>query len=144
MLISITAPDNATLNAALVAIKLQQFAGAAPARWALTLGDDGVSASLDTSSTVWPTGLPAGVAVANVVPASVAMWQAKAALQAAGLLDAANAAVGAQNNPVLNAFWSSATTMDRASPTLASLATALNLTSAQVDQLFVTAGAIAL
>ena len=82
--------------------------------------------------------------VANPIPATVAMWQAKAALQAAGLLDKATAAITAANNPVLTAFWSGAATIDRTSPTLASIGTALGLTSSQLDQLFVSAAAISL
>lgn len=81
---------------------------------------------------------------APVVPASVALWQAKAALEAAGLDKQAEAAVAAANSPALTAFWATAPTIDRTSPTLAKIATALNLTSAQVDALFVQAAAISL
>ena len=78
-----------------------------------------------------------------VVPSSVALWQAKAALQAAGLLTTANTAVAAQGSPVTD-FWASASNIDRTSPTLAGIATLLNLTPAQVDALFVQAASISL
>lgn len=78
------------------------------------------------------------------IPPNVAMWQAKAALQHAGLLDAANAAIAATGNPVLSFFWQSATSIDRASSTLARIAATLNMTPAQVDDLFIAAAAIAL
>ena len=84
------------------------------------------------------------IAPASAVPPSVAMWQAKAALQAAGLLTSATAAVAAANNPVLTAFWEGASTIDRSSPTLAGISAALSLTSAQIDALFVQAATIAL
>ena len=82
--------------------------------------------------------------IANPVPTSVALWQAKAALHNAGLLDQANTIIAAANNPVLSAFWANANDIQRSSPTLASLATQLNLTDAQVDQLFIQANAITL
>ena len=78
------------------------------------------------------------------IPSSVALWRAKAALHEAGLLDQADAMITAANNPVLAAFWSNATSIERASPTLASLATQLNLASDQLDALFVRAAAITL
>lgn len=85
--------------------------------------------------------LPAPVAI---VPKSVAMWQAQTALQAAGLLTQANTAIAALNNPAVTNFWAHAQTLDRADPILASVAASLNLTSAQLDQLFVQAGAISI
>lgn len=78
------------------------------------------------------------------VPATVAMWQAKAALQGAGLLDKANGAVVASGSSVLEAFWSGAASIDRASPTLASIAAVLGLSDAQVDALFIAAAGISL
>ena len=144
MFISITAPDLASRDAALVAIKLQQFSNSVPARWTLTLNADSVSATLDTDSTIAPTGLSAGVVIAPLVPPSVLMWQAKAALHQAGLLTQADAAITAAGNPALAAFWSNAPSIDRSSPTLASLAAALGLADAQVDALFIAAGSFAL
>ena len=129
--------------------------------WQNTISWDGVSAYTPPSgwttrlvSTLPPGGAqgwtltgstwtPPAVVVPEV-PATVAMWQAKAALQGAGLLTAANNAVSAANNQVLTAFWNSAASIDRASPTLASIAETLGLTSAQVDALFIAAGNIAI
>jgi hypothetical protein len=82
--------------------------------------------------------------VVPVVPDTVALWQAKAALSAAGLLTQADAAIAAANNSVLTLFWATAANLDRASPTLATLAGALNLSSAQVDQLFIQAAGVSL
>jgi hypothetical protein len=79
-----------------------------------------------------------------VIPPSVSLWQAKAALQAGGLLTAANAAVAAANDEVLSLYWASATNISRNAPSLLGIATALSLSSAQVDALFVTANSIEL
>ena len=144
MFISITAPDLASRDAALVAIKSQQFNDSPPTRWTLSLGADGVSATLDTDSTVAPAGLPAGVVVTTLAPPSVLMWQAKAALQQAGLLAQADGAIAAAGNPALTAFWSYAPSIDRTSPTLASLAKTIGLSDPQIDALFIAAGNIAL
>ena len=83
-------------------------------------------------------------AVVVAVPASVALWQAKAALQNAGLLTAASAAVTAMNNEAITAFWAQAQSIDRASPTVAAIASTLNLTGAQLDALFIAAAGISL
>ena len=81
---------------------------------------------------------------APAVPQEVAVWQAKAALQNAGLLTAANTAVTALNNEAVTAFWASAANISRTSPTMAQIAATLALTSAQVDALFIQAAAISL
>lgn len=78
----------------------------------------------------------------NLVPASVTRFQALAALSNAGLLANAQAAVNASTNPLVPLAWNNAQTFDRASPTIAALATALNLTSAQLDALFIAAAGI--
>ena len=90
--------------------------------------------NVPTAATVPPT----------PVPGSVALWQAKAVLQASGLLDAADAAIASANNPVLNQYWNSGANIDRTSPTLASLGASLNLTSVQIDQMFIEAATISL
>ena len=76
------------------------------------------------------------------VPAQVALWQARAVLAQQGLLDAASAAVAASGNPVLKAVWEYGNVITRASPGLALLAGALELTSEQVDDLFRAAAAL--
>jgi len=75
------------------------------------------------------------------VPQSVSRFQALAALHNAGLLDAAQAAVTAAGGLPLLA-WNNAQSFERGSPTIASLAAALNLTPAQLDALFIAASQI--
>jgi hypothetical protein len=75
------------------------------------------------------------------VPQTVSRFQALAALQQQGLLDKAQAAVTAAGGVTLLA-WNNAQSFERNSPTIAALAAALNLTSAQVDALFVSAAQI--
>ncbi len=69
------------------------------------------------------------------VPAAVSRFQAKAALAQAGLLDDVEAAI-AQADATTKLAWSDAMQFERASPTIAALAAALSLASAQVDDLF--------
>lgn len=88
---------------------------------------------------VWQNG--AWVAGPTPVPQTVTRFQALAALSNAGLLANAQAAVTAAGGITLLA-WENAQSFDRSSPTIASLATALSLTSAQVDALFIAAAQI--
>lgn len=77
------------------------------------------------------------------VPQSVTRLQAKAALLQAGLLDAANAHFAqAGADPLARLAWAEATTFERDSRLVAATAAALNLSSAQVDDLFRTASEI--
>lgn len=73
------------------------------------------------------------------VPASVYMWQAKAALEGLGMLDGANAVVAASGSKPLQIAWEYATEVSRASPAVAAIAGALKLSSVDVDALFVAA-----
>lgn len=75
------------------------------------------------------------------VPASVKMWQAKAALAASGKLEAANAAVQGAGGAVALA-WEYAPDVSRASAAVAAMASAIGLSSADVDALFIAADAI--
>lgn len=75
------------------------------------------------------------------VPQVVTPFQAKAALLQAGLLDTVKAAI-ASAPAITQLAWSDATEFTRDSPTIATMAGALGLTSAQVDALFVAASAI--
>ena len=68
-------------------------------------------------------------------------FQAKAALAAAGLLTAAEAAV-AQADQIAQLAWSDAVEFRRNSPTILTLAPALSLTDEQIDDLFRAAMAI--
>jgi hypothetical protein len=75
-------------------------------------------------------------------PATVAMWKAKAALAAAGLLAQVDAAVAAQPQAVQLA-WEYATELHRDSSTLAAMAATIGLSAAQIDELFRQASAVA-
>lgn len=78
---------------------------------------------------------------APVVPQSVSPRQAKLALLSAGLLDQVEAAIeSADRATQIN--WASASEFKRTDPVLLSIGTALNLTSEQIDDLFVTAAGI--
>jgi hypothetical protein len=74
-----------------------------------------------------------------LVPATVLRAQALAALSNAGLLIQAQTAVNASANPLVAIAWSNAATFERNSPTLAAIGTALGLTPAQIDALFIAA-----
>lgn len=76
------------------------------------------------------------------VPAAVGLWQAKAALAAAGHLAAADAAVAASGNTPLQLAWEYATEVHRASPAIAAIGAALGLTQGQIDDLFLAAAAL--
>lgn len=75
------------------------------------------------------------------IPFSVTPFQAKAALYAAGLLPAVEAAIAAADK-VAQLAYSDAVAFTRDSPTIAALSAQLGLSSAQVDALFVAAAAI--
>ena len=75
------------------------------------------------------------------VPYTVTPFQAKAAIYAAGLLPAVEAAIAAAPK-VAQLAWSDATEFTRDSPTIAALSAQLGLSSAQVDALFIAAAAI--
>jgi hypothetical protein len=77
----------------------------------------------------------------NPPPASVSRMQAMVALNNAGLLTQVQAWVAAQD-ATTQLIWSNAQTFSRQSELLGRAAAALNLTSAQVDQLFVSAAAV--
>lgn len=70
------------------------------------------------------------------VPESVQMWQARVALKAAGLFEAADTAVKASGNVPLLTAWEYGNTISRGSPGMAALGAALGLAGAQIDELF--------
>ena len=74
-----------------------------------------------------------------VIPSSLSMRQARLALLGAGLLDAVHAGVSAMPQAA-QIEWDYATTVERSSPLVATLAASLGLTSEALDALF-TAGA---
>jgi hypothetical protein len=73
------------------------------------------------------------------VPLSVTPYQARLALNAAGLRDAAEAAVAAAPRDIRDA-WEYAISIERHSPFVAEIGAALGLSDAEIDQLFVAAG----
>lgn len=75
------------------------------------------------------------------VPLVVSRFQARAALHLAGLLPSVEAAV-AQADDLTKLAWNDAIEFRRTSPALLGLASALNLTEQQLDDLFVTAAQI--
>lgn len=76
------------------------------------------------------------------VPVSVKMWQAKAALAAAGKLATATAAIEASGSEPLKLAWEYATDISRASASVAAIGGVLGMTSAEVDALFIAAAQI--
>ena len=77
------------------------------------------------------------------IPASITMRQARLALLNAGLLDDVDAALAAIPDSALRRAaqieWEYAATVDRSSPWVSNLASALNLSESQLDHLFVEA-----
>lgn len=80
------------------------------------------------------------------VPQSVTRRQAKQALMLAGLLDNIQPAIDAIANPVQRQFvqieWDDSQAFERNRPALIALATALGMTSEQLDALFITASGL--
>ena len=77
------------------------------------------------------------------VPQSVTRFQALAALHLAGHLPAVQAIMDAPETPILAKLaWDNALSFERSSPTLASLAAVLGLTSQDLDALFTAAAGI--
>jgi hypothetical protein len=77
----------------------------------------------------------ANAAKPEPVPPVVTRFQTKAALASAGLLDAVESAIGG-SDIVVRLAWSDALEFERASPTIAALASELSLSGEQVDDLF--------
>lgn len=84
--------------------------------------------------------LPVGPAPV-VVPQVVSAFQARAALMAANLLDAAEAVV-AQASPLAQLAWKEAQEFRRSSPLILSMAPAIGLDESELDALFVAAAQI--
>lgn len=80
--------------------------------------------------------------VNNYVPASIPVWQARAALESYNLLDQVNTAIANSNDFALKSVWEYGNFIDRDSNALNELGSALNLTSKQIDDLFIFASEI--
>ena len=76
-----------------------------------------------------------------IVPESVTMRQARLALNGAGLLDTVSNAIVAAGMAA-QIEWEYAGTVQRGSGLVPAMASALGLTDAQIDALFITAGAL--
>ena len=80
---------------------------------------------------------------AETVPASVKMWQAKAAMALVGKLDAANAAIAASKSVPLQLAWEYATDISRTSVSVSAIGKVLGMSDADIDALFISADKIA-
>ena len=84
---------------------------------------------------------PAPPAPPPPIPQSVTMRQARLALLAAGLLDLVETAI-AGAGPAAKIEWDYATEVQSSAGLVPAMATALGLTDAQIDALFVTASTL--
>ena len=73
------------------------------------------------------------------IPQQVPMWAVRTVLQNDGLFDQAQALIEASTDNALKNVWEYGNFADRNSNAVASLAAALDLTSEQVDQMFIDA-----
>ena len=76
------------------------------------------------------------------IPQTAPMWAVRTVLQNKGLFDQAQALIAASTDNALKNVWEYGNFADRNSNAIKSLATALNLTDAQVDQMFIDANNI--
>lgn len=75
-------------------------------------------------------------------PQIVPMWAVRTVLQNDKLFDQAQAAITASTDNALKNVWEYGNFADRNSKAIASLAVTLNLTDAQVDQMFIDANSL--
>jgi len=106
--------------------------------------EDGIS-RMSMLASVLPEGtvIDSYVAPPPPIPTTVTRFQALAVLAAGGYLDTVRtyiATLGEDN--ITRLAWENAADWERTSPTLNALATMLNLTSAEVDDLFVAASQV--
>lgn len=88
---------------------------------------------------------PTPVVIANPVPLSVTMRQARMALFQQGLLDQVSAIIAGMPSPDKEAAtieWEYSQTVERDRPLVMFLGSQLGLTNEQVDQLFITAATL--
>lgn len=76
------------------------------------------------------------------IPQQVPMWAVRTVLQNDNLFDQAQAAITASTDNALKNVWEYGNFADRNSKSIASLAATLNLTDAQVDQMFIDANSL--
>jgi hypothetical protein len=78
----------------------------------------------------------------QIVPVEVSRFQAKAALSLAGKLEQAEAVVQASTDPLVKLAWAEALVFRRDSPSINGLASAIGLSSQDLDNLFIQAATI--
>jgi len=88
------------------------------------------------------TEIPVNTPIVSVSTITVAMWQARAALRRAHLLDQADAAVNASGNGDLIEYWQYATVLDEGNVMVKTLAAIIGISEKQMHDLFLTAAAI--
>lgn len=98
-----------------------------------------IASEIELSEVLAPYGLKGPV---DIVPVSVPMWAVRTVLAEDGLFDQADALVKASNDIALKNVWEYGNFADRTSASIVSLGTALGLTEAQIDQMFIDAGAL--
>ena len=89
--------------------------------------------------------VPAPPAPPQPVPGEIANWRAKAVLGLAGMLPAVEKALNAMPEPartIALAAWNGGADLARNGPTVLAIAPVLNLTDAQVDDMFRQAAAL--
>ena len=78
------------------------------------------------------------------IPQQVPMWAVRTVLQNDNLFDQAQTAIATSTDNALKNVWEYGNYANRNSKTIASLAVTLNLTDAQVDQMFIDANSLEL
>ena len=76
------------------------------------------------------------------IPQQVPMWAVRTVLQNDNLFDQAQTAITSSTDNALKNVWEYGNFADRNSKAIASLAVTLNLTDAQVDQMFIDANSL--
>lgn len=96
----------------------------------------------------WAKVLASGVQIAAFEPSAqditVDMWKARAALDHAGLLAQADAAVDASGDPVLKSAWHYSPMLSMSSSGVAKIADAIGISGQQVRDLFAAATKISI
>ena len=78
----------------------------------------------------------------SYVPQTIPMWQARAALHTAGVFDMADRIIKESGDFALQSAWEYATELNRNSPSVVALGSALGLGPTQLDDLFLSAATI--
>lgn len=134
----------ATLNDQIIAWLKSQNITANPGDFRTQQSDGPDQITVWNTATLGPQPTDAQLAAAPVyvpVPAMVTPVQGRLALNASGKLAAVQAAVNASTDTSVQIWFEYATVWERANPIVASLGTAIGLTPADIDALFVQAAA---